>query len=83
MRASRIVHNLLTFARQHKAERTSTDLNEVVQLCYWRPMLQAFAVPFTFCYGTRTWMYGWIAGVAPPRWGPEVYTQTLVSCMLR
>src|ERR1700733_5180719 len=20
---------------------------------------------------------------APPRWGPEVYTQTLVSCMLR
>jgi len=30
VRASRIVHNLLTFARQHNAEKTSADINEVV-----------------------------------------------------
>ena len=30
-RAARIVHNLLTFARQHKAEKTYADLNQVVE----------------------------------------------------
>lgn len=29
-RASRIVHNLLTFARQHKAEKVAADINSVV-----------------------------------------------------
>jgi two-component system NtrC family sensor kinase len=29
-RASRIVHNLLTFARQHKAEKVAADINAVV-----------------------------------------------------
>ena len=29
-RASRIVHNLLTFARQHKAEKVPADINQVV-----------------------------------------------------
>jgi len=29
-RASRIVHNLLTFARQHKAEKVAADLNNVM-----------------------------------------------------
>ncbi|MEP6551684.1 MAG: ATP-binding protein, partial [Gemmatimonadales bacterium] len=30
-RAARIVHNLLTFARQHKAEKTYADINQVVE----------------------------------------------------
>jgi len=30
-RAARIVHNLLTFARQHKAEKTFADINEVIE----------------------------------------------------
>jgi two-component system NtrC family sensor kinase len=30
-RASRIIHNLLTFARQHKAEKTHADINQVVE----------------------------------------------------
>jgi two-component system NtrC family sensor kinase len=30
-RAARIVHNLLTFARQHKAEKTFADINQVVE----------------------------------------------------
>ncbi len=30
-RASRIVHNLLTFARQHKAEKVAEDINVVIQ----------------------------------------------------
>ena len=30
-RAARIVHNLLTFARQHKAEKTFADINKVVE----------------------------------------------------
>ena len=29
-RAARIVHNLLTFARQHKAEKVAADINQVV-----------------------------------------------------
>ena len=30
-RAARIVHNLLTFARQHKAEKTYADINQVIE----------------------------------------------------
>jgi two-component system NtrC family sensor kinase len=30
-RAARIVHNLLTFARQHKAEKTFADVNKVIE----------------------------------------------------
>jgi two-component system NtrC family sensor kinase len=30
-RAARIVHNLLTFARQHKAEKTFADVNQVIE----------------------------------------------------
>lgn len=30
-RAARIVHNLLTFARQHKAEKTYADVNQVIE----------------------------------------------------
>lgn len=30
-RAARIVHNLLTFARQHKAEKTFADINQVIE----------------------------------------------------
>src|SRR3954466_3656978 len=30
-RAARIVHNLLTFARQHKAEKTYSDINQVIE----------------------------------------------------
>src|SRR3954469_4801580 len=30
-RAARIVHNLLTFARQHKAEKTHADVNQVIE----------------------------------------------------
>jgi two-component system NtrC family sensor kinase len=30
-RAARIVHNLLTFARQHKAEKTFSDINQVIE----------------------------------------------------
>jgi two-component system NtrC family sensor kinase len=30
-RAARIVHNLLTFARQHRAEKTFADINQVVE----------------------------------------------------
>jgi two-component system NtrC family sensor kinase len=30
-RAARIVHNLLTFARQHKAEKTHADINQVIE----------------------------------------------------
>lgn len=30
-RAARIVHNLLTFARQHKAEKTDADINQVIE----------------------------------------------------
>jgi two-component system NtrC family sensor kinase len=30
-RAARIVHNLLTFARQHKAEKTYSDVNKVIE----------------------------------------------------
>ncbi|HJP60906.1 MAG TPA: PAS domain S-box protein, partial [Gemmatimonadaceae bacterium] len=30
-RAARIVHNLLTFARQHKAEKTYANINEVIE----------------------------------------------------
>jgi two-component system NtrC family sensor kinase len=30
-RAARIVHNLLTFARQHKAEKTFSDVNKVIE----------------------------------------------------
>lgn len=30
-RAARIVHNLLTFARQHKSEKTYADINQVIE----------------------------------------------------
>ena len=30
-RAARIIHNLLTFARQHKAEKTYADINQVIE----------------------------------------------------
>ncbi|HKW12393.1 MAG TPA: PAS domain S-box protein [Gemmatimonadaceae bacterium] len=30
-RAARIVHNLLTFARQHRAEKTYADINQVIE----------------------------------------------------